>query len=109
MNELDQGQLFSVRCADLPWTPSTFAAGLSVKDVAVTGGLELQLVRVEPGTRIPLHTHECPEFIYVLEGELIIGSERLGPGSASVASVGSVHSDVRSETGCVFVLVDRPV
>ncbi len=66
-------------------------------------------MRVEPGTRIPLHTHECPEFIYVLEGELIIGSERLGPGSASVASVGSVHSDVRSETGCVFVLVDRPV
>jgi hypothetical protein len=26
-----------------------------------------------------------------------------------VASVGSVHSDVHSETGCVFVLVDRPL
>jgi hypothetical protein len=26
-----------------------------------------------------------------------------------VASVGSVHSDVRSESGCVFVLVDRPL
>ncbi len=39
MKELDSGQLFSVRCDELPWTPSTFAAGLSVKDVAVTGGL----------------------------------------------------------------------
>lgn len=109
MNELDHGQLLCVRCDELPWKPSTFATGLLVKDVAVTGGLELQIVRMEPGARIPLHTHECPEFIYVLEGELIFGAERLGPGCASVAAVGSVHSDVHSETGCVFVLVDRPV
>jgi hypothetical protein len=26
-----------------------------------------------------------------------------------VASVESVHSDVHSESGCVFVLVDRPL
>jgi hypothetical protein len=26
-----------------------------------------------------------------------------------VASVESVHSDVHSEKGCVFVLVDRPL
>jgi quercetin dioxygenase-like cupin family protein len=109
MNELDSGQLFCVRCDELPWKPSTFAAGLLVKDVAVTNGLEMQIVRVEPGARIPVHTHESPEFIYVLEGELILGAQRLGPGSASVASVGSVHSDVHSDTGCVFVLVDRPV
>jgi hypothetical protein len=45
----------------------------------------------------------------VLEGELILGDQHLGRGWASVASVGSVHSDVYSETGCVFVLVDRPL
>jgi quercetin dioxygenase-like cupin family protein len=109
MKELDPGQSFCVRCDELPWKPSAFAAGLSVIDIAVTHGLEMQIVRVEPGGRIPMHTHECPEFIYVLEGELILGAHRLGPGSASVASVGSVHSDVHSDTGCVFVLVDRPV
>jgi anti-sigma factor ChrR (cupin superfamily) len=80
-----------------------------VKDVAVTDGLEMQIVRLEPDARLPLHTHECPEFIYVLEGELIIGDRRLSDGWASVASVGSVHPDVHSETGCVFVLVDRPL
>lgn len=80
-----------------------------VKDVAVTDGLEMQIVRLEPGTRLPLHTHECPEFIYVLEGELILDGQHLSQGGASVASVGSVHSDVHSETGCVFVLVDRPL
>jgi quercetin dioxygenase-like cupin family protein len=109
MNELNSGQVRCVRCDELPWKPSAFAAGLSVKDVAVTDGLEMQIVRLEPGARIPMHTHERPEFIYVLEGELIVAAERLGPGAASVASIGSVHADVRSETGCVFVLVDRPV
>lgn len=109
MKTLNSGETLFRVCDDLPWQPSKLAPGLSVKDVAVTDGLELQLVRLDPGARIPVHTHESPEFIYVLEGELIIGEERLGGGGASVASVGSKHSDVRSETGCVFVLVDRPL
>ncbi|MDQ2948904.1 MAG: cupin domain-containing protein [Acidobacteriota bacterium] len=107
MNDLDPGQLLCVQCDELSWKASTFAAGLFVKDIAVTDGLEMQIVRFEPGARLPVHRHECPEFIYVLEGELILGGERLGPGAASVASKGSVHSDVHSETGCVFVLIDR--
>jgi anti-sigma factor ChrR (cupin superfamily) len=109
MNDLEPGQVLCLRCDDLPWKSSSFAAGVFVKDVAVTGGLEMQIVRLEPGARLPLHRHECPEFIYVLEGELILGDQQLCKGWASVASVGSVHADVHSETGCVFVLVDRPL
>lgn len=109
MNALESGQVLCLRCDDLSWKPSTFAAGVFVKDVAVTDGLEMQIVRLEPGARLPLHTHECPEFIYVLEGELIIEGQQLGRGWASVASVGSEHSDVHSEAGCIFVLVDRPL
>ena len=109
MKNLNSGEQLCMRCDDLAWKPSTFAAGLSVKDVAVTDGMELQIVRVAPGAKIPPHTHECPEFIYVVEGELIVGDQTLRPGWASVASVGSNHANVHSKTGCVFVLVDRPV
>jgi quercetin dioxygenase-like cupin family protein len=109
MNELEHGALLCLQCDDLPWKPSTLAEGVFVKDVAVTDGLEMQIVRFQPGAQLPLHRHECPEFIYVLEGELILASQRLGPGAASVASRESVHSDVHSETGCTFVLVDRPI
>ncbi|PYK13466.1 MAG: hypothetical protein DME65_01860 [Verrucomicrobia bacterium] len=109
MNVLNSGQLLCVQCDDLPWKPSALAPGVFVKDVAITDGLEMQIVRVEAGARLPLHTHECPEFIYVLEGELILRGQCLPRGWASVASVGSVHSDVHSETGCVFLLVDRPL
>ena len=96
-----------VRTDDLPWRPSSMAAGVFVKDIAVTDGLEMQIVRFEPGARVPIHTHQSPEFLYVLEGELIQGGRRLGPGWASVASAGTIDEDVYSETGCIFVLVDR--
>ncbi|MBV9009056.1 MAG: cupin domain-containing protein [Verrucomicrobia bacterium] len=109
MNYLDNAQQIRADCNGLPWTPSKLAPGLSVKDVAVADGLEMQLVRLDPGATIPVHTHECPEFIYILEGELIIGGERLTEGSASVASIGSTHTDVHSDKGCIFLLVDKPI
>ncbi|MDQ6717853.1 MAG: cupin domain-containing protein [Gemmatimonadota bacterium] len=109
MVHLEVGESLCVNCDDIAWKPSTFAARAFVKDVAVTGGLEMQIVRLEPGAILPLHTHELPEFIYVLEGELVLGGQRLSEGWASIASVGSVHSDVHSDEGCVFLLVDRPV
>ena len=96
-----------VRTDDLAWRPSRMGAGIFVRDVAVTDGWEMQIVRVEPGARFPVHTHAGPEFLFVLEGELLQAGRRLGPGWASVASAGTVDEDVHSETGCTFVLVDR--
>lgn len=83
------------------------ASGVSVKDIAVTDGWEMQVVRVEPGARFPVHTHESPEFLFILEGELVRSGQRMGPGCASVASAGTIDENVYSETGCAFVLVDR--
>jgi hypothetical protein len=104
---LQPGAWTCVDTASLPWRPSTFGTGVFVRDVATTDGWELQVVRCEPGARFPLHAHAHPEFVFVLEGELVQGGRRLGPGWASVASAGSVDEDVHSDTGCVFVLVDR--
>jgi anti-sigma factor ChrR (cupin superfamily) len=107
MSELGTDGFRSVRTDDLAWRPSTMAAGVLVKDVAVTDGWEMQIVRFEPGARFPTHTHEGPEFLFILEGELVQAGRHLGPGWASVASAGTVDEDVYSETGCLFVLVDR--
>ena len=98
----------AVKVDDLPWRPSTMVSGVSVKDVALTDGWEMQIVRFEPGTRFPVHTHAGPEFLFILEGELLQAGRRLGVGWDSVAGAGTVDRDVYSETGCVFVLVDRP-
>jgi anti-sigma factor ChrR (cupin superfamily) len=96
-----------VRTDDLPWRPSRAAAGIFLKDVAFADGWEMQIVRLEPGARFPAHTHAGPEFLLVLEGELVQAGRHLGPGWASVASAGTVDDDVHSETGCLFVLVDQ--
>ena len=107
MTTLEPGAFRSVDSNDVPWRPSTFAAGVFVKDIAVTDGWEMQIVQVEPGARLPVHADERPEFLFILQGELVRAGQRLGPGWASVASPGSLDSDVYSDTGCVFVLVDR--
>ena len=102
-----QNPILSVNVADLPWRPSAVATGVFVKDIAVTDGWEMQLVRFESGARFPVHRHERPEFLFILEGELVQAGRRMGPGWASVARAGTIDDDVHSETGCVFVLVDR--
>jgi anti-sigma factor ChrR (cupin superfamily) len=107
MSVLETGGFKWVRTDDLPWRTSKMATGVQVKDVAATDGWEMQIVRCEPGARFPVHTHESPEFVFVLEGELVQAGRRLGPGWASVASAGTIDEDVYSETGCVFVLVNR--
>jgi anti-sigma factor ChrR (cupin superfamily) len=107
MSALEHEGVRSVNVADLPWRPSTLAAGVFIKDIAVTDGWAMQVVRCEPGARFPVHTHEGPEFLFILEGDLLQGGRRLGPGWASVASAGTVDQGVRPETGCVFVVVDR--
>ncbi len=104
---LAHGDVTRVDTGQLPWRPSTFAAQVFVKDLAVTDGWEMQLVRFEPGARFPLHRHERPEFIFILEGELVQGGRRLGPGWASISTAGTIDEDVHSENGCIFVLVDR--
>ena len=107
MKTVAPGELLSLSCNELPWEPSTFAAGVFVKNVAISDGLEMQLIRFEPGAEFPLHTHERPEFIFVLDGELTLAGQSLRAGWASIAAPGSTHADARSESGCIFVLVDR--
>ena len=69
MDDLERGAVRCVNAGGLPWRPSAVAGGVFVKDIAVTDGWEMQVVRLNPGARFPLHTHEWPEFVYVLEGE----------------------------------------
>ena len=54
------------------WRASIFAAGVEVKDLGAANGRAMQLVRFPPGTAFPAHKHEGPEFVYVLEGELVL-------------------------------------
>lgn len=88
-----------------PWRPSSFAAGVEVKDLGSSDGRSMQLVRFAPGASFPAHSHTGPEFIYLLEGEAVQQARRLRPGWAATAATGTVDTDFHSPTGCVFLTV----
>jgi hypothetical protein len=80
MSGLELGPFQTVNCHQLLWRPSTAAAGVFVKDIATAAGWEMQLVRFGPGARLLLRAHENPEFLFILEWELVQAGRRLGPG-----------------------------
>src|SRR2546428_10537655 len=102
---LERGASMCVNTDNLRWRPSAFASGVFVKDIATTDGWEMQVGRFEPGARFPIHTHERPEFVFILEGELVQAGQRPGPAWASRPRTGSRPEDVHSETGATFRLV----
>jgi anti-sigma factor ChrR (cupin superfamily) len=66
------------------------------------------LVRLEPGTAYPPHTHAGVEELHLLEGELWIGERKLLPGDYNHAEPGTFDVRVFSETGCTCVLITSP-
>jgi anti-sigma factor ChrR (cupin superfamily) len=105
LGEPSNDGFYFVNAEQVAWRPSAFAPRIHVKDLGSSNGRFMQLVRYEPGASFPVHRHLGPEFIYVLEGELIQHGRRLGPGWAAVADAGTTDVDVRTESGCTFLTV----
>jgi anti-sigma factor ChrR (cupin superfamily) len=63
------------------------------------------LVRLEPGTDYPPHTHAGTEELHLLHGELWIDERRLFPGEYNRAEAGTSDQRVWSETGCTCLLI----
>lgn len=86
---------------------------------ATPGGIEAQLLNIDlergivatiihfkPGASIPAHSHKLgSEAHYVLEGELIDGERRYGPGAYLTHAAGVVHGPHRSDQGCRVLTV----
>lgn len=90
------------RTADVPWRP-TDVAGVEWKPLRYVPetGAGASLLKMAPGCAYPAHRHEQGEDVYVLEGELLVGTERLGPGDYLYSPPGSVHAP-RTAQGCVL-------
>jgi anti-sigma factor ChrR (cupin superfamily) len=63
------------------------------------------LVRLDPDTHYPPHTHRGREELHLLEGELWINERKFYPGDYYRAELGSADERVWSETGCTCVLI----
>lgn len=71
-------------------------------------GLVTTLIRMSPGARIPEHIHPRTEQCLVLEGTIVHDGKRYGPGDFTYALAGSVHPELTSEGGSLFLIVGAP-
>ncbi|HEY3065380.1 MAG TPA: cupin domain-containing protein [Methylomirabilota bacterium] len=99
-----------VQSGDRAWRPSR-TPGVSVKvlrsDEAT--GESTALIKFEAGTRFPAHDHPGGEEIFVLEGDLSVGPDRLRAGDYLFTPPHGKHA-ATSDGGCVFlVTLPRPV
>jgi quercetin dioxygenase-like cupin family protein len=84
-------------------------SGVSVKVLRFdkeTGRAPTILLKFEPGATYPAHNHPGGEEIFVLEGDISLGRDRLYAGDYLYTAPNNKHG-VRSENGCV-VLVNVP-
>lgn len=83
------------------------APGIHVRILARNTGNDSvsMLVRLDPGTVYPGHTHACVEELHLLHGILHVDDRTLYPGDFIHSEAGSVDRRVWSETGCTCFLV----
>lgn len=92
--------------ADTGWFPLP-VKGAYVKPLHIETdrGYAVVLGKLEPGTHYPAHSHHGPEQIFMLTGDLHIGSEELGPGDFHHAGPGTRHEVNHSVNGCTILVV----
>ena len=93
----------TVRAAEGQW--ERLARGIERKVLhSSPDGRITYLVRGQPGARLPGHDHSEDEEIFVLEGELTIGTVTLRAGDFHRARRGSPHPTATSATGCLLLI-----
>ena len=71
-------------------------------------GLVTTLVRMRPGSRIRPHRHLGVEQCLVLEGDLSSGPHRMKAGDFNCSMPGSLHEELLTDGGALFLLVSPP-
>lgn len=97
---------FIPKAAESNWIPMK-VPGAYVKLLSMNQqrGYAVALGKLDPNTSYPAHTHQGPEEVLVLTGDLWIGETRLAAGDFHHADAGSKHDINHSETGCTILIV----
>ncbi len=84
--------------------------GILRKDLATGGGdrSSSYLIRMHPGAVAETHIHAGVEHCYVIEGDLIVGERTITGGDFHLAGRGTEHAALRSDGGCLLLIVEAP-
>jgi quercetin dioxygenase-like cupin family protein len=104
LNQLVRGGAVDWRSLDEPGVSGVFVKVLRFD--AAAGRAPTILLKFDPGATYPAHLHPGGEEIFVLEGDIRLGKDRLHAGDYLYTAPGNIHA-VQSDAGCV-VLVSVP-
>ena len=95
----------SILAADGEWVE--LMDGVMLKNLFVdkSTGLATSLVRMAPGTALPVHRHLGVEQFLVIEGDCYVAGQKLGPGDYHRAEAGSIHETTYTVDGTMFLLI----
>jgi anti-sigma factor ChrR (cupin superfamily) len=99
--QASQNGMKLVRADDTPWRALPFP-GIEIRPLL---GQKTLLVRMQPGSVYPSHEHRNAEQCYVLEGSVIDNTGVTAfAGDFICMPAGSTHQEIRTDTGCMFLL-----
>lgn len=81
--------------------------GLQRLKLDAGSAMEVELYRIEPGSKIPRHTHGGSEYTMVLSGGFTDERGSYGPGDITVNGPDDVHQPVADDDGVCFALAVR--
>ena len=81
------------------------ADDVSSKMLGMSGNRAFTLTRFDAGHTGTLHHHENPEFLYVVEGDLVSQGVEMSAGHAYTAQPGTSHDEFRTTNGCTVLVV----
>jgi anti-sigma factor ChrR (cupin superfamily) len=94
----------TIRSAAMQWQSA--GPGVEVKVLRMDRSRNDQtvLIRMQPGAVVVGHRHTQQEECWVIEGEIFIGSHRLGQGDMHVAGPGVVHPLIHAPHGALLMI-----
>jgi quercetin dioxygenase-like cupin family protein len=95
---------YTVRINEGAWIPA--GPGVEVKVLRMDRRQNSQtvMIRMQPGSQIVPHRHNQEEECLVLEGEILIGDHRVGPGDMHIAAAGAKHPPIFAPRGALLCI-----
>ena len=99
----DQAKAEAIRARGIILTPEELAGKTREHHLGSEAEPELFEVKFGPDTAVQPHAHLCDEIIYVIAGQLILGSRVLEPGSSVFIAGQTLYSFRAGPDGVHFV------
>jgi len=101
----NQKPFVSVLASDGEWQEVQKGILLKQLHLDKATGIATSLVRMEPGTSLPIHQHLGVEQLFVIEGDCSVAGQELSAGDYHRAAAGSTHEATYTVGGTMFLLI----